>query len=200
MSLLERLGRGHLSDAQFARLWSSRQSGARLDPHLDACAGCRARFAEFETWLLGVGETMRDEADRAFPTERLAAQQAQIARRLETLERPARVIAFPKAARAVMSGHSHVRRWVTVAAAAGLIAGVGLGQVVPLRTAMHRRQATETIAHLNPPGGESRPKEQAAVSTSMHDEELLSDAYAQPQLRNLSALDDMTPHARDYIK
>jgi len=53
---------------------------------------------------------------------------------------------------------------------------------------------------LNPPGGESRPKEQAAVSTSMHDEELLSDAYAQPQLRNLSALDDMTPHARDYIK
>ena len=30
----------------------------------------------------------------------------------------ARVIAFPKAARAVISGHSHVRRWVTVAAAA----------------------------------------------------------------------------------
>jgi hypothetical protein len=98
-----------------------------------------------------------------------------------------------------MSGHSHVRRWVTVAAAAGLIAGVGLGQVVPLRIAMHRQQATETIAH-NAPGGETRPKEQVAVSTSLHDEELLSDAYAQPKVRNLSALDDMTPHARDYIK
>ena len=36
------------------------------------------------------------EADDVFPAERLAAQQAQILRRLEALERPARVIAFPK--------------------------------------------------------------------------------------------------------
>ena len=61
-----------------------------------------------------------------FRAERLAVQQAQIARRLEALERPPRVIPFPKAARAVISGHSHVRRWVTVAAAAGLFfAGIG---------------------------------------------------------------------------
>ena len=83
MSLLERLGRGHLSDQQFARLWAS---GDR-HPHLDACAACRAKFAAFDGWLLDVGDTLRAEADDAFPAERLAAQQAQIARRLETLER-----------------------------------------------------------------------------------------------------------------
>ena len=92
-------------------------------------------------WVLGLGDALRAEADEAFPADRLAVQQAQIARRLETLERPARVIAFPKAARAVISGHSHVRRWVTVAAAAGLIAGIGLGQVVPLRQAFQQQQA-----------------------------------------------------------
>ena len=83
MSLLERLGRGHLSDQQFARLWTSQEP----HPHLDACAECRARFADFDGWLLGVGETLRAEADEAFPAERLAVQQAQIARRLETLAR-----------------------------------------------------------------------------------------------------------------
>ena len=204
MSLLERLGRGHLptrlwrvhlNDRQFARLWTS---GAR-HPHLDACADCRARFAAFDGWLLGVGETLRADADEAFPAERLAVQQAQIARRLETLERPARVIAFPKAARAVISGHSHVRRWVTVAAAAGLIAGVGLGQIVPLRTILNQQQAAAPSAHFNAPDAADRAKELTPVSASPNDEELLSGAFASPKVKNLSALDDMTPLARDYI-
>jgi hypothetical protein len=195
VSLLERLGRGHLSDQQFARLWAD---GTR-HPHLDACAGCRARFAAFDAWLQGVGETLRTEADEAFPADRLAAQQAQIARRLETLERPARVIAFPKAARAVISGHSHVRRWVTVAAAASLIAGFGLGQVVPLRTVLKTQQAPAPKADFNAPKTVIIAKELTPSSTSLNDEELLSDAFVTPKVKNLSALDDMTPHARDYI-
>jgi hypothetical protein len=199
VSLLERLGRGHLGDRQFARLWTTGGS----HPHLDACAECRARFAELEGWLAGVGETLRADADEAFPAERLAAQQAQIARRLETLERPARVIVFPKAAHAVISGNSHVRRWVTVAAAAGLIAGVGLGQVVPLRTVIRNREATAVNTHFNAPTTAERAKELTPASSSqnpLNDDELLSDAFASPKVRNLSALDDMTPHARDYKK
>ena len=195
MSLLNRLRRGHLGDRQFARLWTDRES----HPHLDACADCRARFAAFDGWLLGVGETLRVDADKAFPAERLAAQQAQIARRLETLERPARVIAFPKAARAVISGSTHVRRWVTVAAAAGLIAGVGLGQVVPLRTAINHQQAAAPNTHFNAPDAATRAQALTPVATSIDDEELLSDAFANSKVKNLSALDDMTPHARDYI-
>jgi anti-sigma factor RsiW len=196
VSLLERLVRGHLSDQEFARLWTS---GER-HPHLDTCADCRARFAAFDGWLLDVGESLRAEADDAFPAERLAVQQAQIARRLETLERPARVIAFPKAARAVISGHSHVRRWVTVAAAASLIAGFGLGQIVPLRSVILKQQAAAPSQTFNAPESVDRAKELTPVTTSPDDDELLSsDAFSSPKVKNLSALDDMTPHARDYI-
>jgi hypothetical protein len=195
VSLLERLGRGHLSDRQFARLWTSQET----HPHLDACADCRARFAEFDGWLLGVGETLRADADDAFSAERLAVQQAQIARRLEALERPARVIAFPKAARAVISGNSHVRRWVTVAAAASLIAGFGLGQVVPLRTVIKKQQAAAPSADFNGPKAVVIAKELTPASPSVNDDELFSEAFTTPKVKNLSALDDMTPHARDYV-
>jgi len=193
VSLLDRLGRGHLSDDQFARLWTSQET----HPHLAACAECRARFAAFDGWLLGVGETLRVEADEAVSTERLAVQQAQIARRLEALERPARVIAFPKAARAVISGNSHVRRWVTVAAAASLIAGFGLGQVMPLRTMLKNQQVAAPHANFNTPTTQAIAKD-LTTTTSPDDDELLSDAFTSPKVKNLSALDDMTPHARDY--
>ena len=47
--------------------------------------------------MTDVADTMRDDADAMLTSDRLATQQAQIARRLEALDRPARVIAFPKA-------------------------------------------------------------------------------------------------------
>ena len=196
MSLLDRLGRGHLDDQQFARLWTT--GGGH--PHLEGCATCRARYEEFERWILGIGDELRAEADEAFPVEKLSVQQAQIARRLETLERPARVIAFPKAARAVISGNSHVRRWVTVAAAAGLIAGIGLGQVVPLRVGP--RPVTVVVAppQLTKPQTEARAKEITEDPASHQDDDLLSDALARPRVSTLSALDEMTPHARDVVK
>ena len=108
MSLLERLGRGHLSDATLARLWTDEHEiGSAPHPHLDACAPCRARYDALARWIDGVGDTLRDEADALLKPERLGAQQAQIVRRLEAIDRPARVLAFPNAARAVISGHSH---------------------------------------------------------------------------------------------
>jgi hypothetical protein len=107
---------------------------------------------------------------------------------------------FPKAARAVISGHSHVRRWVTVAAAASLIAGFGLGQIVPLRTVIQKKQAAAPSANFNAPQTVDRAKELTPVVASPIDEELLSsDAFTSPRVKNLSALDDMTPQARDFI-
>ncbi len=73
------------------------------------------------------------EAEEAFPAERLAAQQAQVMRRLEALERPARVIAFPRFARPVTSTQGHAQRWVAAAAAAGLVIGLAAGQFVDVR-------------------------------------------------------------------
>ena len=200
MSLLERLGGGHLSDRTFARLWSSSEQ-PEGHSHLESCAECRARFDAFDRWMAGIGATMREEADEAFPPERLAAQQAQISRRLEALGRQARVIAFPKAARAVISGHSHVRRWVTVAAAASLIAGFGLGQVVPVRTLVNRQQqVAASQPQLTQPETVLLAKKIQPASSSLNDEELLSDAFTRPHVSALTALDDMTPHARDISR
>ncbi len=197
MSLLERLNGGHLDDAELARLWTN-ETG---HPHLDVCATCRARSDDFNRWVTGIGDELRTEADRVLTPERLAAQQAQIARRLEAMERPARVIAFPKAARAVIGGHSHVRRWVTAAAAAGLIAGLGLGQFFDLRRSLDlRRTPQTTITHLTTTAGRSdgiRP-----ISLSANDAEILSDAeaFARPRVAALVPLEDLTPHAPDLVE
>ena len=202
MSLLERLGRGHLSDATLARLWTDESAGAAearpAHPHLDACPACRERYAEFTLWMAGLADELRDEADELLTPDRLAQQQAQIARRLQAVDRPARVIAFPKAARAVISGHSHVRRWVTVAAAASLIAGFGLGQVMPLRT-VRSPHAVPAAPAFNQPVAVQRSKEIAPAIEAVSEEELFSDSFARSHVATLSALDDMTPHARDTV-
>ena len=82
----------------------------------------------------------------------------------------------------------------TVAAAASLIAGFGLGQVVPLRTVLNKPPVAAPSADFN------RPKT-IAIAQELppeNDDELLSEAFTTPKVKNLSALDDMTPHARDY--
>jgi hypothetical protein len=197
VSLLDRLGRTHLSDATLARLWAD---GASAHPHLETCAACRDRAVRFDAWLTGIADDMVLEADQVMGGERLGVQQAQIARRLEALDRPARVIAFPKAARAVISGHSHVRRWVTVAAAASLIAGgFGLGQVMPLRRELRRPSTTTAAAPLTLPRTAERAHEIAPVVNSINEDELLSNTFVRSRVSTLNALDDMTPHARDMV-
>jgi hypothetical protein len=190
-----------LSDDTLARLWAAESDeateGRPAHPHLHDCAACRDRFTAFGLWMADVGEVLRDEADELLTPERLAAQQAQIARRLEAIDRPARVIAFPKAARAVISGHSHVRRWVTVAAAASLMLGFGLGQVVPIHTS--RRPLVPVAAPLTLPVAAQRAVDIPPVVESISEDELFSDVFTRSHVATLSALDDMTPHARDTV-
>jgi hypothetical protein len=192
VSLLERLGRGHLDERQLARLWAT----GEIHPHLSACESCRLRFDELDRWVTDVGADLRDEADAALTPDRLAVQQGQIARRLEALERPARVIAFPKAARAVISGHSHVRRWVTVAAAAGLVAGLGLGQMFDLHRSFTPVSARAPQVATT---GTIRTDLARPVAMTTNDLEILSDAdaFARPRVDALVPLEDLTPHARD---
>jgi hypothetical protein len=189
VSLLERLG-GHLDDRTFAHLWVD---GAD-DPHLAACAACRTRFDAYVEWIEGVGADVRSSADRIFTPERLAAQQSQIVRRLEALEHPTRVIPFPRASRVVIGHQSPLRRWM-VAAAAGLIAGVGLAQVVD--HSFDRHAGTE-IAHLSVTEASQRANAIHPASLREGDEEFLDGAQALgPRVKELRALDDLTPHMRD---
>ena len=96
-SIFNRLTSRHLDDAALAELWTATADGSRAvitDSHLERCAECRVRFSAFGSWMNDVREDAVTEAELAFPAERLAAQQAQILKRLEASERPARGIVF----------------------------------------------------------------------------------------------------------
>jgi hypothetical protein len=197
----------HLTDDAFADLWSAAAASGEpvADPHLAACAQCRARYAAFTGWLDRIHDDAVGEADEAFPPERLAAQQAQVMRRLEALERPARVIAFPRFARPVTSTQGHVQRWVAAAAAAGLIIGLAAGQLVDVRRMLTpARTAPTQTARLSAPqpiGPVGAPSViPASVSTSVSDETLFFGADAtriSERLSTLRSMDDITPRARD---
>ena len=95
--------------------------------HLDRCDICAERAVEVGRWLDDVRTDAAEAADAVFTGDRLAAQESQILRRLEQLDSPARVIAFPAATRADrqdVSGRRVNVSWVGVAAAAGLAIGL----------------------------------------------------------------------------
>ena len=114
---------GHLSDRALVDVC---MNGER-PPHMDRCDICAERAIEFGRWLDDVRAAGEAEIDAVFPAERLAAQQGQIMRRLEQLDQPARVIAFPKHMRPdgrQDQGRRVAPGWVIAAAAAGLVLGI----------------------------------------------------------------------------
>jgi hypothetical protein len=117
---------GHLSEPS---LIDAVMTGER-PMHLDRCDVCAERAVELGRWLDDVRAVDLAAADAAFPAERLTAQQTQIMRRLEQLDEPARVIAFPSHYK--LPKESSTRKvapaWLGVAAAAGILLGVVGGQ------------------------------------------------------------------------
>jgi hypothetical protein len=204
VSLLSRASSNrHLDDVALSSIWTVAVTSGEpaTDPHLNACAQCRARYAAFTSWLERMRDDATAEADDAFPTERLAAQQTQIFRRLEALERPARVIAFPKFGRPITSTQGNAQRWVAAAAAAGLVIGLAAGQLVDFRRTFSRQRAEPqaTNARLSTAGA---PAAQVAAPSpvSAADEALFVGSDARPssvRVSSLKPMDDITPRARD---
>jgi hypothetical protein len=206
VSLLNRTGSArHLDDAAFTEIWTAAVTSgpsphAANDAHLAACAHCRARYSAFTAWLDRVRDDAEAEADEAFPAERLAMQQAQVLRRLEALERPARVLTFPRFNRPVTSTQGNAQRWVAAAAAAGLVIGLAAGQFVDIRHTFGRpaAQPLDTTARL-------RPVETPQVTapsglSSVSDETLFFGPDPTPNIVPISTLqpmDAITPLARD---
>ena len=201
MSLLNRLRlSAHLDDAALAAIWTD---GRPSHPHLSTCATCRTRFAEFSAWLENMRVDAITEADEHFSAERLVTQQAQIFRRLEAAEHPARVIAFPKFTQPLTSRSSHASRWIAAAAAAGLIVGVGVGQLMDLRHALSVPNAPAVQARVaDAPAGARRNARVQTIGVT-RDEAFLSELDASlsrgavPELR---ALDAFTPRAGDRAR
>jgi hypothetical protein len=201
MSLLNRLRlSAHLDDAALAAIWTD---GRPSHPHLDTCAACRVRFSEFSGWLENIRVDAITEADQHFSAERLTAQHAQIFRRLEAAERPARVIAFPRFTQPLTGRSSHASRWITAAAAAGLIIGVGVGQLMDLRHSLTMpgapaQQARAAVTAPQPPP--ARTEARVVTVSATRDEAFLSEldaSLSRASVPELRALDAFTPRAGD---
>jgi hypothetical protein len=207
VSILDRMiPNRHLNDAALAEIWTASAAGG--DPvsntHLHACGECRDRYDDFCLWLESVRAAGVAEADSAFPAERLAAQQAQIFRRLEAAERPARVIAFPKFTKPMSAGPSIAHRWVTLAAAAGLLIGVALGQTMDFRSRFGPAPTRTPDAAVAT--ADRVPQREMGLQTvsAISDDALLSELDASlamhPSVAPLRAIDTITPRSRDFAE
>ena len=164
--------------------------------HLERCDVCAARAVELGRWLddirtLGVGD-----ADAAFPPERLAAQETQILRRLELLDRPARVIAFPGQGaydRLEINGRGIRPAWIGIAAAAGLVLGVFGGQL--------GGRLSERRAEIPPPRVEQIAPAPLTASVSIEPPPPASlqdlDENGRLSVPAMDALETLTPHMVD---
>jgi len=174
------LRQGHLSEQA---LMESLTGGDR-PAHLDRCDLCAERTVELARWMDAAREDAQGASDAVFTPERLAAQQAQILRRLEQIDSPARVISFPAALRAER-GELQGRRvgvsWVGIAAAAGLVIGIVGGQV-----------SARLMQTPQPP-----PVAQSADAAV--DGTFLDQSYDQLSLTSVEILDEATPRLSQRV-
>jgi hypothetical protein len=202
VSILNRLTSRHLDDAALTELWVTVADGSSevaTHPHLESCAECRVRFGAFRTWMNGLRADAREDVEAAFPEERFAAQHAQIFKRLEAAERPARVIVFPKFPATVSTRNSPIVRWVATGVAAGLLVGIGLGNLMDLRhVGENREMGTPTRqAAATEPAGRTAPSPSAPVNEEALFEQI--EAAAKPGYEALRSFDTFTPRAADFL-
>jgi hypothetical protein len=203
----------HLREDGLFECYLTVQSGEILDPpvaeHLTDCEACAARYAELTQFMEALSAEATAETDEIFTTDRLRAQRQQITRKIEHLGHPARVISFPSRAGSHHAGSSAprpVRRWIAAAAAAGLFVGVGTGLFLDWERAPGRHTAgviaRQTVLTATE-GREGRIAGQIEISLpdrSAEDKAFLSElelAGERPRIRELSAVDALTPHVRE---
>lgn len=204
MSLLNRLGLNrHVTEADLIAVWADMRLGeppqTAAGAHVRDCTACRARLTSLSCWLDGLRTDARLEADEAFPRERLAIQQGQILRRLEAMERPAKVLAFPRFAKAISARDTGRQQWIAAAAVAGLVVGIGLGQTFHFGSATPAdtqvRSATAPVERAARGGVVMTPISAGSDEMFLYPESSLSAERIPESLRSLH---EITPSARDY--
>jgi hypothetical protein len=200
----------HLQEDRLFDCYLTVQSGQPLDPpvaeHLTDCDVCGVRYAELTQFMDSLSVEATAETDEIFTADRLRGQRQQITRKLDHLGHPARVISFPSRAAGHYVGSSAprpARRWIAAAAAAGLFVGVGTGLFLDWDRASGRRTAgviaRQTVLTATQ-AADGRPIEIALPDRSAEDKAFLSElelAGERPRIRELSAVDALTPHVRE---
>ena len=178
----------------------------QLVDHVASCESCAARLGAMTSNLDNLRDAAWHEADALFNDEALDAQRSRILDRLAHLGKAARVLHFPGRVReAAMPVSPISRRWVSVAAAAGLIIGLVAGQVIHLLPwDADRHPLTASQIQVTAPR-DSRPLivQASSAVVSPTDEELLNEIDEAMQLRraaSLRALDAFTPRVGDLVE
>lgn len=139
------------------------------------------------------------EADAQFDDRALEAQRHKILARLANMANPAKVIRFPAAAPAEAPATGANRRWISVAAAAGLVIGLLGGQVINLVPTQGRLRAP-TASSMAPSAGTTNSYAPTRISLPQ-DDGLLGEVDFAVQLRSASelrTLDELTPFHEPY--
>jgi hypothetical protein len=187
----------HLSDDRLVEIGLTDTPSSHEQQHLGACGACETRRAGIAHMLEELAVASREDADAAFPADRLARQQLRILQRVEHEGRPARVIAFPAAPHETPAGviarTRPASRWIAAAAVAGLLVGVLAGRMGEQGRALGAPERV-TARSVAPAAGIR------TVGTTISDEELLGQIERASEGRggaSLRALDDLTPRAWD---
>jgi hypothetical protein len=182
------LRQGHLSDRALTEAILTGERPA----HIDRCDLCADRALELGRWLDAVRDSAFESADAVFTPEKLAAQQTQIQRKLEQLDEPRRVIAFPGQTRHTQpeTGRRRVApAWLGVAAAAGLVVGAIGGQAAARFDRVPTAKAQPTAAvPVSTPAQPDAPTFAAATASLL---EMDMDSMVVPA--QLGAINDITP-------
>ena len=125
------------------------------------------------------------EADAHFDDRALEAQRHKILARLAHLGNPAKVIRFPKSAPAETPAGGVNRRWISAAAAAGLIIGLLGGQLVQL---LPQNRRLSPMATSIAPSAPSPTPAFVPASAPVDDDGLLGEIELVMQARTASEL------------
>jgi hypothetical protein len=211
----------HLREERLVDCYVAERRREPIDPpvaeHLADCHECNTRYAELVRFLDRLREEAEAETDEIFTPERLGAQQQQIAKRLEQVGRLARVISFPRqiVGRRMSPSAAGLTRWIYVAAAAGLVVGVGLGAAYQSEWRAFERIPRAPLGIRQTTGRQSTTHQSGALHQGpfvpiatggdspvpdASDDAFLSDldlALERPRTRELQPFDAFTPHVRE---
>lgn len=175
----------------------------RVRQHVHGCETCTWRYAELVAPLERLRADAASEADEIFTPDRLAAQRAAIRERLEEGTRASRVIPFPanpvRLDRVATS--RPMFRWIAAAAAAGLLVGVSAGRFIRVNRPADV-PVTRSASMARPSPARDALPIVPVYRADAAEETLLSEvesAVTRHRIAALTALDDLTPHAREAV-
>ncbi len=196
-----RAGRApHLTDREVTRAVVEADGAhpvAAVDAHLAECTQCAARVRALQSDLDRLATAAEAAFDHDLAPWRLVRQRRRIMHRIQLAaggQSTARILRFPALSSPAGTRGQPSRRWLSLAAAAGLLLTVGIGQVLDGRRQPPAPNPGAADALSQPIIGPASGPPQAVADEQFMRE--LEEALTSSRVTPLVALDEMTPRVR----